>query len=564
MSFKVDWNSLKTDSLRDWTKEVLQDALNSGKRPNILASQITIKDLNFGKTAPDFEILEIGELDKDRFRGIFKINYAGDFHLTLNTKVEGNPLKIYSSNSLQDDTQGFVTPEFLLSNDSFNIPLDLKLSDIKISGIGIIVFSKTKGLTLVFKNDPLDSIKVSSTFDNVKVLANFLQIQIENQIRDLFRETLPTVIHQLSLKYILSSSNEFLHEFHEQMINGLDMDLDSDKVTFNEMDDSQANYNLVKILKLFNSREKLDLSIPKFKDVIQRLHLEKFKKNFAPTLAHSLNISTTNGTSNGIPINVLISEKERGGFNSIDNTLTKITGIQLTNFYKSNNKKPKRRVIKIKKKKNDEVDELTTDTSATIDSLSVPISTTPMTASLMTSLSSMTTLENTPKSKISSVKPSPMKQSNSTSTHIHQPIPLKIPREIYETKLKVHLKELASPITPVPSPYSHSKFQYNSTSPVNSNSSFLSGLGLGNNYFNFTTTPPETQQQQSEPVHQISLTNVEREKIEAEIRKSMNYINMNEVIKSQNLKKLQKQSKKGGFENNHSIFQDLPPPYYQV
>ena len=59
------------------------------------------------------------------------------------------------------------------------LSLDLKLSDIKINGIGIIVFSKSKGLTLVFRNDPLDSIKVSSTFDTVQVLANFYKNKLK-------------------------------------------------------------------------------------------------------------------------------------------------------------------------------------------------------------------------------------------------------------------------------------------------------------------------------------------------------------------------------------------------
>ena len=227
MSFKVNWDSLDTDSLAHWTKDILTDALNSGKSPNILASNITIKDLNFGKVAPDFEILEIGELDKDRFRGIFKINYHGDFHLTLHTQVQANPLNIYYSNSLEtevnyqgvnmynDEDNSFVTPQFVMANEQFAIPLDLKLSDIKINGIGIIVFSKSKGLTLVFRNDPLDSIKVSSTFDTVQVLANFLQKQIESQIRDLFRETLPTLIHQLSLKYL--SLDNHMNEFKNKL-----------------------------------------------------------------------------------------------------------------------------------------------------------------------------------------------------------------------------------------------------------------------------------------------------------------------------------------------------------
>ena len=559
MSFKVDWNSLETDSLRSWTKDLLQEALNSGKRPSILASQISIKDLNFGKVAPDFEILEIGELDKDRFRGIFKINYDGDFSLTLNTKVEGNPLKIYSENSFQDDSQSFVTPDFLLSNDSFNIPLDLKLSQIKILGIGILVFSKTKGLTLVFKNDPLDGIKVSSTFDNVKVLANFLQIQIENQIRDLFRETLPTVIHQLSLKYILrlSSSHEFLNNLHEKL---LDIDLDDvDKVSFNEMKGNNGiNGNLIKVLKLFNSREKLDLKIPKFKDVIQRSHLEKFNKNFAPSLSHSLNIPTAE-RSNGIPISVLI-QQEGGGvneYNKIDNTLNKISNIQLTNFYQSsNNSKPKRRVIKIRKNKNKEGAKAS---EAGIESTPMSTASSTVANSVDSSPKKVATEDSTPVVQPANVESTEMTKTSS----IHHPVPLKVPQDFYHDliKQKPQLKDLVVPATPTSSPYTHSRFHYN-TSPVNSNSSLLSGLGLGNNYFNFTTSPTETTPSNTS----IALTNQERDKIEEEIRKSINYININEVIRNKNLKKLQQHSKNNipVKRANNSLFQDLPPPYYQV
>lgn len=33
-------------------------------------------------------MLEIGELSVDRFRGIFRLNYAGDAHIVLRTKVQ--------------------------------------------------------------------------------------------------------------------------------------------------------------------------------------------------------------------------------------------------------------------------------------------------------------------------------------------------------------------------------------------------------------------------------------------------------------------------------------------
>lgn len=405
MSFKVNWDSLDTDSLSHWTKDILTNALNSGKSPNILASNITIKDLNFGKVAPDFEILEIGELDKDRFRGIFKINYHGDFHLTLHTQVQANPLNIYYSNSLEtevnydgvqmynDEDNSFVTPQFVMANEQFAIPLDLKLSDIKINGIGIIVFSKSKGLTLVFRNDPLDSIKVSSTFDTVQVLANFLQKQIESQIRDLFRETLPTLIHQLSLKYL--SLDNHMNEFKSKLAANATpttstttqtSDADASmafstpayKMLENDEDVSlvYSTKHLQKTLELFKSRETMSLRIPKFKHIIQRSHMDKFDKNY-PNLLNSLSVNNSDvrkyissvpqalitgghnnsnsGSSNGnngIPINILVDES----FNKKDNLLKDISSIQANNYYKYAKdapSKPKRRVIKLggKKKK---------------------------------------------------------------------------------------------------------------------------------------------------------------------------------------------------------------------
>jgi distribution and morphology protein 34 len=41
-----------------------------------------------GTTPPELEMLEISELDQDRFKGIFKLNYTGDALLVLETKVQ--------------------------------------------------------------------------------------------------------------------------------------------------------------------------------------------------------------------------------------------------------------------------------------------------------------------------------------------------------------------------------------------------------------------------------------------------------------------------------------------
>jgi distribution and morphology protein 34 len=80
------------------------------------------------------------------------------------------------------------------------IPLSITLSEIKLSAFIILVFSKQKGLTLVFRNDPLESLKVSSTFDAIPFVRDYLQRTIEQQLRNLMMDELPAIIHRLSLQ----------------------------------------------------------------------------------------------------------------------------------------------------------------------------------------------------------------------------------------------------------------------------------------------------------------------------------------------------------------------------
>lgn len=62
------------------------------------------------------------------------------------------------------------------------------------------MYSKQKGITLVFRNDPLESLKVSSTFDSIPFVRDYLQKEIEGQLRILFMDELPAIIHRLSLR----------------------------------------------------------------------------------------------------------------------------------------------------------------------------------------------------------------------------------------------------------------------------------------------------------------------------------------------------------------------------
>jgi distribution and morphology protein 34 len=64
------------------------------------------------------------------------------------------------------------------------------------------VVSASKGITLVFKNDPLQNVEVSSTFDSVEVIRGYLQQEIEGQLREMFREDLPGIIHRMSQSWL--------------------------------------------------------------------------------------------------------------------------------------------------------------------------------------------------------------------------------------------------------------------------------------------------------------------------------------------------------------------------
>ncbi|KAF2264221.1 mitochondrial distribution and morphology protein 34 [Lojkania enalia] len=207
MAFNFNWSPLIADTSR--ARDMLTTALNKSPKPPIIVDDIIVNELNLGSTPPELEILEIGDLAEDRFRGIFKMQYAGDAFLTLKTKVQANPLNTYLSAK-----PSFASPQPLAAASGLTIPLQITLSDIRLSGFVILVFSKQKGITVVFRNDPLESLKVSSTFDSIPFVRDYLQKEIEGQLRVLFMEDLPAIIHRLSLRLW---SSEYQEETQERL-----------------------------------------------------------------------------------------------------------------------------------------------------------------------------------------------------------------------------------------------------------------------------------------------------------------------------------------------------------
>ncbi|MBE3045713.1 hypothetical protein IMZ48_24840 [Candidatus Bathyarchaeota archaeon] len=105
-------------------------------------------------------------------------------------------------NTYENSMPSFTSPQPLAASDGLTIPLSITLSHIRLSAFIIVVYSKHKGVTIVFRNDPIESLKVSSTFDSIQFVRDYLQRTIETQLRNLMMDELPSIIHRFSLQVL--------------------------------------------------------------------------------------------------------------------------------------------------------------------------------------------------------------------------------------------------------------------------------------------------------------------------------------------------------------------------
>ncbi|PWN52857.1 hypothetical protein IE53DRAFT_298703, partial [Violaceomyces palustris] len=207
MSFNFKWPTF-SEEFHKSAAQMLDSALNKGPKPKVIADDIKVKELGMGTIPPELEILEIGDLGTDRFRGIFRLTYAGDAHLVLSTKVQANPLTKPNRPDIGLFPSSTASRGILFAAAPLIVPMHLRLSSVKLRAIVVLVVSKAKGITLVFKNDPLESVEVSSTFDSVAVIQKYLQQEIEGQLREMFREDLPGIIHRLSQRWLSGEAKQ--------------------------------------------------------------------------------------------------------------------------------------------------------------------------------------------------------------------------------------------------------------------------------------------------------------------------------------------------------------------
>ncbi|KAJ1943409.1 ERMES complex subunit, partial [Linderina macrospora] len=198
MSFKFNWGQFPPE-FNEEALAMLTKALNKegGNKPPNLVGRIIAKELDLGSQPPQLDILEISELEQDRFRGMFRMKYEGDGYIVLQTKVQANPLRMPETELPTMPSIGVVAAAQPLV-----VPMLLRISGLKLHGIIVLAVSKQDGITLVFRSDPLVSVEVHSTFDSVPSVRKMLQREIEATLRNLFQDDLPVIVHEISVNEI--------------------------------------------------------------------------------------------------------------------------------------------------------------------------------------------------------------------------------------------------------------------------------------------------------------------------------------------------------------------------
>jgi len=385
-------------------REMLTAALNKSPKPAIIVDDIIVTELNLGSVPPELEILEIGDLAEDRFRGIFKLSYSGDAFLTLKTRVQANPLNTYLA-----DKRKFAAPDCLAASSGLTIPVQITLSDITLSGFVILVFSKTKGVTVVFRNDPLESLKVSSTFDSIPFIKDYLQKEIEAQLRVLFVEDLPAILHRLSLRLwspeyreaddaaaangeksgekeaapidpLASPPQDPIDPFADPFDETQPFSLDTPSETL------VSQKNLLRLAALTDSQHTLSLFTPSIRDAVFRAWAGAAERGDHPNpgnpnlTAHSLSkVQSTLGTASDTSSIYSLgdSASENASTNSSRPSLFSHNSTYSLASHGRSKRKGKKRVVDLRKKNTEKVDvdsETAGTSSTSAPSLAVSVS----------------------------------------------------------------------------------------------------------------------------------------------------------------------------------------------
>lgn len=262
----------------------------------------------------------------------------------------------------------------------------------------------------MFRNDPLESLKVSSTFDSIQFVRDYLQRTIEGKLRDLMMEELPAIIHRLSLRLWCpdqlpkedeeeTSDEPVVDPFASPPLDAVDANgnlLDASAISQLSLEGGTegkalfSQKNLLRLATLTDSNRTLSLFTPSIRDVVfrawtgpwDRLDTSHSSPLATPSLARShsfqgngtgttYTFSDTAGSEHGPARPTLAS------FNSASMGLGLGAGRHSRSYI---GRKKKKRVVNLRKPKGDgaassELGDTISDTSSVLGPMSEPIMT---------------------------------------------------------------------------------------------------------------------------------------------------------------------------------------------
>ena len=196
----------------------------------------------------------------------------------------------------------------------------------------------------MFRNDPLESLKVSSTFDSIPFVREYLQKVIESQLRTLLMDEVPAIIHRLSLQLwapeyrvregengscgaeIATPEEKAVDPLASPPQDPVDLSghvLDASQIASLSLDPGSETYslfsqkNLIRLQALTNSHRTLSLFTPNIRDAVfragaaltERAELYSSNSNTSTTPALSRSHSYHGSTST----TYVFSDNLRGG-----------------------------------------------------------------------------------------------------------------------------------------------------------------------------------------------------------------------------------------------------------
>lgn len=190
MSLKFNWNFFDVKDLQTRLQAAITESIAQAPRPPSIAEPIRATRLDFGTKPPDLSFVSVLSVSLKRTHICFSLKYDGDASLTLETAVQGNPLR----EPLGDPSfPAFVKPSIVGCFDSLVIPFRLVLKNIVLNSMVDVVYTPS-GVIINFREDPVKQLESESSLDVIPGVKQMIGAMLREQISGTFNEDLPETV----------------------------------------------------------------------------------------------------------------------------------------------------------------------------------------------------------------------------------------------------------------------------------------------------------------------------------------------------------------------------------